>query len=95
MDIKDIDTSITQQTGCKDITFNTITDYIILITFLLKSYGVNNKEINDFVTNYEKIIEEFRNKADIKVYNQVIYTNNKLKIYTLKNYVKYKKYVKI
>lgn len=48
--------------GCQNIDFNTITDYIILISFLLKSYGLPKTEINRFINDFEKITEEFRNK---------------------------------
>ena len=36
----------------------------------------------------KKIAEEFRNKISINIYNQVIYTDNKLKLNALRNYIK-------
>ena len=74
--------------NCQNIDFNTITDYIILISFLLKSYGLPKTEINRFINDFEKLTEEFRNKISINIYNQVIYTNNKVKIKALRNYMK-------
>ena len=74
--------------GCQNIDFNTITDYIILISFLLKSYGIPKIEINRFINDFEKLTEEFRNKISINVYNQVIYTDNKQKLNALRNYIK-------
>ena len=74
--------------NCQNIDFNTITDYIILISFLLKSYGLPKTEINRFINDFEKIAEEFRNKISINIYNQVIYTDNKLKLNALRNYIK-------
>ena len=74
--------------NCQNIGFNTITDYIILISFLLKSYGLPKTEINRFINDFEKIAEEFRNKISINIYNQVIYTDNKLKLNALRNYIK-------
>ena len=77
---------------CKNIDFNTITDYIILISFLLRSYGLSKTEINRFINDFEKILEEFINKISINIYNQVIYTDNKNKLKFLRNYTKiYKK----
>lgn len=83
------------ETGCKNINFNTITDYIILITFLLKNYGIGKTEINKFINSYEKALEDFRNNTDINIYSQIIHTDSKSKIYALKYYIKHKKYVKI
>ena len=40
------------------------------------------------IYDYEKIIEEFRNKISINIYNQVIYTDNKLKLNALRNHLK-------
>lgn len=74
--------------SCQNIDFNTITDYIILISFLLKNYGLQKIEINRFINDFEKISEEFRNKISINIYNQVIYTDNKLKLKLLRNYIK-------
>jgi len=74
--------------NCQNIDFNTITDYIILISFLLKSYGLPKTEINRFINDFEKLAEEFRNKISINIYNQVIYTDNKLKLNALRNYIK-------
>lgn len=74
--------------GCQSIDFNTITDYIVLISFLLKSYGLQKSEINKFINDFEKLTEEFRNKISINIYNQVIYTNNKSKLVALRNFIK-------
>ena len=40
-----------------------------------------------FDTKFGKA-EEFRNKISINIYNQVIYTDNKLKLNALRNYIK-------
>lgn len=79
---------IENEINCQNIDFNTITDYIILISFLLKSYGLPKTEINRFINDFEKSTEEFRNKISINIYNQVIYTDNKLKLTALRNYIK-------
>jgi len=76
------------EVGCKNIDFSTITDYIILISFLLKSYGISKTEINRFVNDFERITEEFRKNISINIYYQVIYTDNKLKLNFLRDYIK-------
>lgn len=67
--------------GCQNIDFNTITDYIILISFLLKSYGLPKTEINRFINDFEKITEEFRNKM-------ILDGNVYLKFFIIVDYVK-------
>lgn len=71
-----------------NIDFNTITDYIILIAVLLKKYCIPKAIIKKFINDYEKIIEEFRNRIPINIYNQVIRTDTKSKLYDLNNYIK-------
>ena len=79
---------IENEINCQNIDFSTITDYIILISFLLKSYGFSKSEINKFINDFEKLTEEFRYKISINIYNQVIYTDNKRKLTALRNYIK-------
>ena len=55
---------------------------------LLKKYGITKTEINKFVNDYEKIIEEFRNKISISIYNKIIYSDTKNKLSALRNFIK-------
>lgn len=71
-----------------NIDFSTITDYVILISLLLKKYGISKTEINKFINDYEKIIEDFRNKIPYNIYSQVIHTDTKTKLNDLRKYVK-------
>ena len=74
--------------GCTGIDFNTITDYVLIISVLLKKYGITKTEINKFINDYEKIIEEFRNKIYISIYNKIIYSDTKNKLSALRNFIK-------
>lgn len=71
-----------------NIDFSTLTDYILLIAVLLKKYGITKTEINKFINDYEKLIEEFRNNIPINIYNQVVHTNTKTKLCDLRNFIK-------
>ena len=71
-----------------NIDFSTLTDYILLIAVLLKKYGITKTEINKFINDYEKLIEEFRNKIPINIYNKVVHTNTKTKLCDLRNFIK-------
>lgn len=73
---------------CTGIDFNTITDYVLIISVLLKKYGITKTEINKFVNDYEKIIEEFRNKISISIYNKIIYSDTKNKLSALRKFIK-------
>lgn len=74
--------------GCSNIDFSTITDYIIIISILLKKYGITKTEINRLINEYEKLIEEFRTKIPINIYSQVIHSDTKNKLTVLRKFVK-------
>lgn len=79
---------IESEIGCANIDFRTITDYIILISILLKKYDITKTEINRFVNDFEKIIEDFRNNIPYNIYSQIIHTDAKAKLNFLKKYVR-------
>jgi hypothetical protein len=73
---------------CQNIDFMTITDYILLITVLLKKYEITKTEINRFINDYENIIEDFRKNIPFSIYSQVIHTDTKIKLDKLRKYIK-------
>lgn len=74
--------------GCSNIDFSTITDYIIIISILLKKYGITKTEINRLINEYEKVIEDFRTNIPINIYSQVIHSDTKNKLTILRNFIK-------
>jgi abortive infection bacteriophage resistance protein len=74
--------------GCTNIDFSTITDYILLIAFLLKKYCITKTEINRFISDFEEAIEDFRNSIPINIYSQIIHTDSKTKLTLLKGFIK-------
>ena len=74
--------------GCTNVDFNTITDYILIITLLLKKYGISKTELNRFVNEFESIIEDFRTNIPFNIYSQVIHTDTKAKLTELRKYIK-------
>ena len=74
--------------GCTNVDFSTITDYILIITLLLKKYGISKTELNRFVNEFENIIEDFRTNIPFNIYSQVIHTDTKAKLTELRKYIK-------
>ena len=79
---------IENETGCNNVDFSTITDYIIIVTLLLKKYGISKTNLNHFINEFEVIIEEFRKNIPFYIFSQVIHTNTKTKLTQLKKYIK-------
>lgn len=74
-------------TGTTGITFQSIVDYIILISYLLKVLCVPKTENQRFIRNFEDLCETFRAQVPVNVYSSIIPTNTRAKLKTLKKYV--------
>lgn len=77
-----------KEIGCKNIDFSTISDYILIISLLLKKYGITKQEINGFINEFENIIEDFRGQIPTAIYNQVVHTDIKTKLLNLRKFIK-------
>ena len=75
-------------TNVKNITFDTITDYLVLIVYLLSLLCYKKTEMKKIVSSFDSLCEDLRKKIDFSVYSQIIYTNNKQKINDIYEYIK-------
>lgn len=84
---KQVGNAISNETGCKAITFDTITDYLVLLIYQLKHINSNKNELVAVISDFKKETEKLRKLIPIGVYNQIIYTDNNAKIQKLEEYV--------
>ena len=70
------------------INFNSITDYIILVIYILKKLNKANKELNKNINEFIKIAENLKENIPQTVYDQIILTNDLQKLQILKNFLK-------
>lgn len=75
------------ETGINNITFDTIIDYVILVSFMMKILNCPKKKIMSFVRLFEKSCEELRVKVDISIYNTIVYTDTRNKLNLLKKFL--------
>ncbi|MBM7562763.1 Abi family protein [Fusibacter tunisiensis] len=74
-------------TGISDITFNTLTDYFILVIYLSKLFKVSKTELTRSINQFDSIINTFRTKVPISVFHRIFETNSKRKISSLRLYL--------
>lgn len=74
-------------TGIKNIAFKSITDYIILVSYLLKLFHVPKGDIKRLVAEFQSAIEELRTKIPVEIYAKIIYTDTRGKIKELKKFI--------
>lgn len=79
--------TISNATGVKNLTFDTITDYIVLIVYQQKLLGVPKTEMKKLLIDYTEYVEQLRERIPTNVFNQIIYPDNKKKINRLREYI--------
>ncbi len=84
---KNVGNAISNATGIKGITFDTITDYLILVVYILKLLGTTKTELKRLIRSYEEIVEHLRTTIPTSVYNQIIHTDSTVKLQFLKHYI--------
>lgn len=78
---------ISAETGINNITFESIVDYVILISFMMKLLECQKKKIMAFIRLFEKDCEELRGKVSTSIFNTVVYTDTRMKLNLLKKYL--------
>lgn len=78
---------ISKETGIRNITFDTIVDYVALITFLMKKCGCNKTEMRQFVNKFSQLYEELRDSVPLKIYSKIIYTDTRQKLNDLRKFI--------
>ena len=78
---------ISAETGINNITFESIVDYVILISFMMKLLECPKKKIMAFIRLFEKDCEELRGKVSTSIFNTVVYTDTRAELNLLKKYL--------
>lgn len=79
--------AISNATGVTGITFETITDYIILIVYQLALLHFPKNEMRKLISDYIGCTERLRKAIPISAFNQIIRTDNNAKITALKKFI--------
>ena len=85
---KTLQKALSSDTNVRDISFNSITDFVILVIYILKKLKKNNKELTKLINDYSKLVQELRINIPIQIFDQIVLTNDMKKLNDLKNFVK-------
>ena len=77
---KQVINAIGNATGIKNLTFEEITDYLVLVIYQLKLFKVNKTEMKQTISRFEAIVEQLRSSVPTNLFNRIIYTNSRSKI---------------
>ena len=84
---KALSNSLEIKTGIKNITFKSITDYIILVVYLLNSFRVSKSDMKKVVTEFQNIIEALRKQIPVSIYSRIVLTDTRPKLNGLRLYI--------
>lgn len=76
-----------QEFGLPYVNFKTIGDYLILICYYLKIFGVPKTEIKAFIRNFENITEEYRGAVNTVVVTKVLHPDLPSRMSILKSQI--------
>lgn len=72
--------AIENDTKIQNLNFKSITDYVILVVYILKKLDKNNKEIIKIINEYFKITNNLKENIDKSIYDQIVLTNDDSKL---------------
>ena len=79
--------AISNATGVSGITFETITDYLVLVIYLVALLKMSKNDMKRLITSFIDCTEKLRKSIPISVYNQIIRTDNNTKIAALRKFI--------
>ena len=59
----------------------------MLVVYILSKLSIPRTELKKLISDFEKIIECFREQIPISVYSQIIHTDTRNKLIALKKYI--------
>lgn len=83
----DLKAFLSSETNVRNLTFDSIVDYLVIIIFLKKQFGSTKTELNRIIRNFISECEEFGESAPREVYSAILGTEMRTKINTLSQYV--------
>lgn len=75
------------ETGIDSINFSDITDYVILIVYLLGLLGLSKTDRKRLISDYETILLKYKRELPLEIYGRLVRTETSGKIKTLKKCV--------
>ena len=84
---KQVSNSIYNVTGVSGVSFETISDYLVLVIYLLSLLKMSKNDMKRLITSYVECTEKLRKAIPTSVFNQIIRTDNNAKIAALKKFI--------
>lgn len=80
--------AISNATQIQDINFQYITDYLVLIIYLMKGLHISREEMERVVDDYEAARERLYKAVPYQIFSRIIYSKDRGKIETLRRFIR-------
>ncbi len=78
---------ISSETGVSNITFNSIVDYVVLISFVMKLLQCTKTDILGFIRQFEDACETLRKAVPMAIYSKIVFTDTRNKLNAFKKFL--------
>lgn len=82
-----VSNAISNATGVADLSFETVTDYLVLVVYQVVLLRTSKNDIKRLISSFVECTEKLRKAIPINIYNQIIRTDNAAKITALKKFI--------
>ena len=82
-----IDRQVCNATNVPNLNFETITDYLVLIVYLLSLLRISKNDSKRLISSYIECTERLRKAIPANVYSQIIRTDNSSKVVALRKFI--------
>ncbi len=73
--------------GVRNVSFSSITDYLLLIAYLSDCLGMEKNELATFVIRAESLYSELRRKVPLEIFVKILGDDSKKKLSSMKEYI--------
>ncbi|WOV83900.1 Abi family protein [Sporosarcina jeotgali] len=78
---------LSSETGVRDVTFDNIVDYLVLVIYLKKNFGATKTELKKIIKDFSRECEHFGEVIPREAYSAILGTDFRTKITRLLRYV--------
>ncbi len=78
---------IKQETGIDGVDFTDITDYAVLLVYLMKRMGFTKTECRQLIAGFESTIEKYRQELPFNIYSRIIKSTARRKLTAARHFV--------
>lgn len=88
---KDVSNLLCSEFGVASVDFASVTDYLLLVVYLMRAIKCPTTECRQFISLYIEIVEHFRSEVPYSVFSKIVPTDMRPKTRAALSYVRWKK----